>query len=49
MSFAPGLQSHPQFQQALNGLVNDLGSDAFADREKAQQALMKSAPTSAAN
>jgi hypothetical protein len=44
LSFAPGLQSHLQFQQTLNGLVNDLGADAFADREKAQQALTKLGP-----
>jgi len=44
VSFAPGLQSHPQFQQTLNGLINDLGSDVFADREQAQQTLTKLGP-----
>ena len=43
-SFAPGLNSHPQFQKTLNNLINDLGADAFADREKAQQALAKYGP-----
>jgi len=40
-SFAPGLSSHPEFQKKLNDLVNDLGADGFAEREKAQQALLK--------
>ena len=44
LSFAPGLASHPQFQKTLNNLISDLGADAFADREKAQQALAKYGP-----
>ena len=43
-SFAPGLQSHSQFQQTLNSLVNDLGADTFAVRERAQQAIVKLGP-----
>lgn len=43
-SFAPGLPSHPQFQQQLNALVSDLSSETFADREKAQAALTKLGP-----
>lgn len=44
-SFAPGLQSHKQFQQTLQGYINDLAADAFADREKAQLALLKLGPS----
>ena len=44
-SFAPGLQSHTQFSQTLQGLINDLASDAFADREKAQAAIVKLGPS----
>src|SRR5262249_47471398 len=44
LSFAPGLNSHPQFQQALNGYIGDLAADAFADREKAQAALERLGP-----
>jgi hypothetical protein len=40
-SFAPGLSSHPEFQKKLSDLVSDLGADGFAEREKAQQALLK--------
>ncbi len=43
-AFMPGLQSHPKFQQTVNGYINDLAADAFADREKAQQALVKLGP-----
>jgi len=43
-SFMPGLSSHPQFKQQIVDYVNDLGADLFADREKAQQALMKIGP-----
>ncbi len=43
-SFAPGLQSHSQFDQQLQGYINDLAADAFADREKAQSALMRLGP-----
>jgi hypothetical protein len=43
-SFAPGLQSHPQFQQTLNALISDLGADTFAVRERAQQAIVKLGP-----
>jgi hypothetical protein len=43
-ALTPGLQSHPQFQQNLTSLINDLGSDLFAVREKAQQALTKLGP-----
>jgi hypothetical protein len=40
-SFSPGLSSHPEFQKKLSDLVSDLGADGFAEREKAQQALLK--------
>jgi len=40
----PGLASHPSFQQEVNGYITDLGAEAFSDREKAQQALMKIGP-----
>ena len=43
-SFAPGLSSHPQFQQNLSNLITDLSSEVFADREKAQQTLTKLGP-----
>ncbi len=43
-SFAPGLESHPKFSAALSASINDLGADAFADREKAQAELMKLGP-----
>jgi hypothetical protein len=43
-SFMPGLGSHPEFQQRVNQLVNDLAADTFAERERAQQALMKLGP-----
>ena len=44
VSFAPGLQSHPAFSKNLDELVTDLGADSFADRDKAQAALMKLGP-----
>jgi hypothetical protein len=43
-SFAPGLKSHPDFEKKIDDLVNDLAADAFTDREKAQQELMKIGP-----
>lgn len=43
-SFAPGLQSHPKFQQNLMDNINNLAADAFADREKAQAELTKLGP-----
>ena len=43
-SFAPGLESHPQFAKALEGYISDLSADAFPDREKAQAALLKLGP-----
>ncbi len=43
-SFAPGLQSHPEFQQKVDSLINGLGADAFADREKANAELSRLGP-----
>src|SRR5204862_412881 len=43
-SFMPGLGSHPDFQSKINQYVNDLAADTFADREKAQVALLKIGP-----
>ena len=43
-SFRPGLQSHAGLQTSLTGLINDLGADTYATREKAQQAIMKLGP-----
>jgi hypothetical protein len=43
-AFAPGIKSHPEFSAKLNDLVNDLAADAFADREKAQQQILKMGP-----
>jgi hypothetical protein len=43
-SLVPGLQSHPQFAASLEATINSLASDAFAEREKAQAALLKMGP-----
>ncbi len=43
-SFTPGLQSHPEFDKHIADLVADLGADGFAEREKAQAALLKIGP-----
>jgi hypothetical protein len=43
-SFRPGLQSHTGLQTTLMGLINDLGADTYATREKAQQAIIKMGP-----
>jgi hypothetical protein len=39
--FYPGLQSHPALAKEITGLIADLGSSNYNDREKAQQALIK--------
>jgi hypothetical protein len=43
-SFMPGLNSHPTFMAQINEYVNNLAADTFADREKAQQALLRIGP-----
>jgi hypothetical protein len=43
-SITPGLQSHPALAKEVNGLIADLGSGNYNDREKAQQALIKMGP-----
>ncbi len=40
-SLTPGLQSHPQLAKEVSGLIADLGSGNYNDREKAQQTLIK--------
>jgi hypothetical protein len=43
-AFAPGIRSHPDFEAKLNAALKDLSSEAFADREKAQETLVKIGP-----
>jgi hypothetical protein len=43
-AFAPGIHSHPDFEQKLNTALKDLSSEAFSDREKAQDTLVKIGP-----
>jgi hypothetical protein len=43
-SFAPGIRSHPEFEQKLNAAIAALSAEAFADREKAQEVLLKIGP-----
>ena len=40
-SITPGLISHPALAKEIGGLIADLGSANYNDREKAQQALIK--------
>jgi hypothetical protein len=40
-TFTPGLVSHPVLAKEVSGLIADLGSSNYNDREKAQQALVK--------
>lgn len=44
-SLTPGLQSHPALAKQVSGLIADLGSGNYNDREKAQQALIKMGPS----
>ena len=44
-SLTPGLQSHPQLAKEVSGLIEDLGSGDYNDREKAQQSLIKMGPS----
>ncbi len=44
-SFTPGLNSHPALSKKIAGLLEDLGSGTFNDREAAQQALVKMGPS----
>ena len=43
-TFTPGLASHSDFNEKLQGMINDLGADGFAEREKATEALRKLGP-----
>jgi hypothetical protein len=43
-SITPGLISHPALSKEISGLIADLGSSNYNDREKAQQSLMKMGP-----
>jgi hypothetical protein len=43
-SITPGLVSHPTLAKEISGLIADLGSANYSDREKAQQALVKMGP-----
>jgi hypothetical protein len=43
-SFAPGIKSHPEFDQKLTTALRDLAAEAFGDREKAQEILLKIGP-----
>ena len=43
-SITPGLVSHPALAKEISGLIADLGSANYNDREKAQQALTKMGP-----
>jgi hypothetical protein len=43
-SITPGLVSHPALAKEISGLIADLGSANYSDREKAQQALVKMGP-----
>jgi hypothetical protein len=43
-SITPGLVSHPLLAKEISGLIADLGSANYNDREKAQQALLKMGP-----
>jgi hypothetical protein len=40
-SFTPGLNSHPALAKKIAGLIEDLGSGTFNDRETAQRELVK--------
>jgi hypothetical protein len=40
-SFTPGLESHPELDAQISGMVEKLGSEVFATREQAQKALVK--------
>jgi hypothetical protein len=40
-SFAPGLQSHPQFAKKVSDLIDALSAPTYNDREQAQQDLTK--------
>jgi hypothetical protein len=44
-SVTPGLASHPSLAKEISGLIADLGSSNYNDREKAQQTLVKMGPT----
>ena len=44
-SVTPGLVSHPALAKEVSGLIADLGSSNYNDREKAQQALVKMGAT----
>jgi hypothetical protein len=43
-AFAPGIKSHPEFESKLNAAIKDLSAEAFGDREKAQEAILKMGP-----
>lgn len=43
-AFAPGIRSHPDFEAKFNAALKDLSSEAFADRERAQETLLKIGP-----
>lgn len=40
LSVTPGLDSHPELQERIKQLIEDLGSSVFADRETAQKELL---------